>query len=175
MTCTATTTTTTSASRWNRSAQRLLATGLFVALAGAFVMNAEAAPMGAGMHHGGGQMMGGMGAGRMLDAVGASAEQRSQIKTIMETARSDLKPQRDTAKALNDQMRTLFTQTPVDANAAEALRQQKLAVHDQVSRRMLQAMVAASAVLTPEQRAKLAEMATQRRARMERHRGAAPK
>lgn len=111
----------------------------------------------------------------MLDAVGASAEQRSQIKTIMETARSDLKPQRDTAKALNDQMRTLFTQTPVDANAAEALRQQKLAVHDQVSRRMLQAMVAASAVLTPEQRAKLAEMATQRRARMERHRGAAPK
>jgi len=40
---------------------------------------------------------------------------------------------------------------------------------------MLQAMVAASAVLTPEQRAKLAEMATQRRARMERHRGAAPK
>jgi protein CpxP len=43
-----------------------------------------------------------------------------------------------------------------------------LAQHDQASKRMMQAMLEASRVLTPEQRAKMADMAGQRRAMMER-------
>jgi protein CpxP len=89
--------------RWNRPAARLLSTGLFVALAGAAMLTAEAAPMDGGGHrHGGGMMggpmMGGMHGGRMLDAVGATAEQKAQIKQIMDAAHTELKAQRDAGR-----------------------------------------------------------------------------
>lgn len=164
-------------SRWNRTAARLLGASLFVALASGVMLTAEAAPMGGGGdgggHHRGGMMMGGpmmggMYAERMLDAVNATPDQRSQVKQIMETARNDLKAQRDAGRAVHDQMRQLFAQPTVDARVAETLRQQAMAQHDQSSRRMMQAMLEVSRVLTPEQRAKLAEMAAQRRANMER-------
>ncbi len=168
-------------SRWNRSALRLLGSGVFVALAGMAMLTASAAPIdGVGHRHGsgmmGGPMEGGMGGGmmaglrseRMLDAVNASAEQRSQIKQIMDAAVGDRQAQRDAGRGLHDQVRQLFTQPTVDARAAEALRQQMLAQHDQSSKRMMQAMLEVSRVLTPEQRTKLAEMAGQRRAMMER-------
>ncbi|MFT3822249.1 MAG: Spy/CpxP family protein refolding chaperone [Rubrivivax sp.] len=168
------------ATRWNRSASRLLATGLVVALAGSVILTAEAAPD--GRHHGpgpGAMMMGPMLSPRLLDAVNATAEQRSQIRQIVEAARNDLKAQRDAGRSLHEQMRTLFTQPTVDANAVEALRQQQLAQHDAASKRMLQAMLDVSRVLTPEQRAKIAERIQQRHdrmaERMERRGGAAPK
>ena len=110
----------------------------------------------------------------MLDAVGATAEQKAQIKQIMDAAQVDLKAQRDAGRGLHDQMRQLFTQPTVDARAVETLRQQLLAQHDQASKRMMQAMLEGSRVLTPEQRAKMADMAGQRRAMMER-RAAQPK
>ena len=127
-----------------------------------------------GPRHGGmmgGPMLGGPHAERLLDAVNATADQRTQIKQIMDSARADMKAQREAGRALHDQMRQLFTQPTVDARAAETLRQQQLAQHDAASKRMAQAMVEASRVLTPEQRAKtLAErMAGQRRSMMERH------
>ena len=49
------------------------------------------------------------------------------------------------------------------------VRQQMLQQHDQSSRRRMQAMLDASAVLTPEQRAQLAERMKQRREMMQRH------
>lgn len=165
---------------WNRRALRLLGTGVVVALAGTAMLTAEAAPMD-GHRHGGmmagpmggypGGMMGGPRAERMLEAVGASAEQRAQIRQIMDAARADLQAQREGGRALHEQMRQLFTQPTVDANAAEALRQQQLARHDVASKRMMQAMLEASRVLTPEQRTKLAELAAQRRGMMERRAG----
>lgn len=164
--------------RWNPNAFRLLSAGLFVALAGTAMLSAQASPMDGGGHrHGGGMMggpmaggpmMGGMQGGRMLDAVGATAEQKAQVKQIMDAAQTDLKAQRDAGRGLHDQMHQLFTQPTVDARAVETLRQQMLAQHDQASKRMMQAMLEASRVLTPEQRAKMAEMAGQRRAMMER-------
>lgn len=162
--------------RWNQRALRLLGTGLFVALAGSVMLTAEAAPMdGPGGHRHGGAMMDGLGggmmpglhAGRMLDAVDASPEQRAQIRQIMDAARADLKAQREAARGLREQLRQLFTQPTVDANAAEVLRKQMLAQHDLASQRMMQAMLEVSRVLSPEQRAKLAELAGQRRATME--------
>jgi Spy/CpxP family protein refolding chaperone len=166
------------ATRWNRSAGRLLATGLVVALAGSVMLTAEAAPDGH-RHHGpgpGAMMMGPMLSPRLLDAVNATAEQRSQIRQIMEAARTDLKAQRDAGRSLHDQLRTLFTQPTVDANAAEALRQQQLAQHDAASKRIMQAMLDVSRVLTPEQRAKIAEQLKDRMAeRMGRRGGPAPK
>jgi periplasmic protein CpxP/Spy len=154
----------------------LAGAALLAALLGTVTLSAWAQPHGGGhhgMHAGGGGMspfmMGGRGLERMLDGVNASAEQRSQIKAIAERAMTDLKAQRETGRGTRDKLMQLFTQPVVDANAAEALRQQAMQQHDQASRRMMQAMVEASRVLTPEQRKQLAERMAQRRDMGERH------
>lgn len=110
--------------------------------------------------------------GRMLDLVKASPEQRAKIKDIADAARADLRAQREAGRALHEQNRALFAQPTIDANAAEALRQQMLAHHDQASRRMLQMKLDIAAVLTPEQRKTMAERMAQRGAMIERHRAA---
>jgi len=156
-----------------RNPLRLLAATMTIALAAGLAQTASAQPPeghggpgGAGM----GMMAGRHHIERMLDAVNASADQRAQIKQIMKAAADDLRAQRDSGRKLHQDMQTLFTQPTVDARAAEALRQQMLAQHDQASKRMLQAMLDASRVLTPEQRQTLADKMAQRRAMMERHR-----
>ena len=103
---------------------------------------------------------------RMLDGVGASDAQRAQIRQIAQTAAADLMAQRDAGRGLRAQGLQLFTAPSVDAAAAESLRQQMLAQHDQASRRMLQAMLDTANVLTPEQRMKLAERNRQRAEQM---------
>ncbi|MBX3635836.1 MAG: Spy/CpxP family protein refolding chaperone [Rubrivivax sp.] len=121
------------------------------------------------MHAGmGGHGMHGAGlGGRALDAVGATDEQKAQVRQIMDAARKDLQGQHEAGRALREQMRTLLAQPSVDANAVEALRQQMQAHREQASRRMTQAMVEASRVLTPEQRQAMAEHAKQREERMQ--------
>ena len=118
-------------------------------------------------HHGGGMDM--KWSGRMLDAVKATPEQRTQIQKIMEGARTDLQAQREAGKALRDQLMQAMTQPNIDANAVEQVRQKMLAQHEQASKRRMQAMVDAARVLTPEQRKQLAERMGQRRDMMERH------
>ena len=107
---------------------------------------------------------------RMLDSVNATPEQRTQIKQIMQTAHADTKAQHEAGRKLREQSQALFAQPNIDARAAETLRQQMLAQHDQASKRKLQLMLDVSRVLTPEQRKTLAERMGQRRAMMERHR-----
>jgi protein CpxP len=160
---------------------RLIATGLFAAVLGTVTLTTFAQPGGGygsgamhgGMHGSGGPGMGMMGGGRgmerMLDSVNASAEQRSQIKAIFERARTDMQAQHETGRALRQQMMALFTQPVVDANAVEALRQQSMQHHEQASRRMTQAMVEASRVLSPEQRKQVADQAAKRSEMMQRH------
>jgi periplasmic protein CpxP/Spy len=157
---------------------RQIALTLALALAGGAVQMAHAAPGvpgGPGMHaeHGGpgmGMMANPRHIDRLLDSINASAEQRSQIQAIVKAAQTDLKAQRDQGRALHQQGQALFVQPTVDARAAETLRQQLLAQHDQASKRTLQMMLDISRVLTPEQRAKVAERMAQRRTMMERHR-----
>lgn len=98
----------------------------------------------------------------MLDGLNASDTQRSQIKQIVQAAASDLRAQHDAAQGLRDKAMQIFAAPNVDAGAAESVRQQMLQQHDQASRRMLQAMLDVSKVLTPEQRAKLGERMKQR-------------
>lgn len=123
-----------------------------------------------GRRHMSGMPMDGMGLGmghgrhaeRLLDSVGATAEQKAQIRQIGEAARSELQAQRGSGADLREQARSLMTQPEIDANAVEALRQQMLARHDQASKRMSQAMVDMARVLTPDQRQALAQRLTQR-------------
>ena len=149
---------------------RWMIVALTVALAGAFVSVAHAqaasapAPQG---HFGHGGFGDGRMLERMLDSVNASPDQRSRIHDIMKSAMTDLKTQRESARNLHDQALTLFAQPTVDARAVESVRQQMLQQHDQASRRWMQAMLDASAVLTPDQRAQLAERMKQRRDMMQ--------
>lgn len=141
-----------------------------LALCAGLAGQAAAQPHGAGHRgpgHGHGQMMGM--SERMLDRVNATPEQRTQIRQIMDAARADMQAQRQAQQGLRDQAMQLFAQPNVDARAAEALRQQMLAQHDQRSKRMMQAMVDASRVLTPEQRKQMAEAMKKRRDMHERH------
>lgn len=168
----------------NHRPWKLVAGTLVLAVAGGLAQSALAqGGMGGGMGMGGmgpmagmgghgGPMMGGGGrhAERMLDAVGASAEQKDQLRRIHEAARADLKPLREAAQGLHRQMQALFAQPNVDANAVESLRQQLQANREQASKRMTQAMLDASRVLTPEQRQKMSERMAQRRSMAQRHR-----
>lgn len=166
----------------NHSLSRTLLAGALLAWATVFSSMTLAQPMGAhtGTHGGGhghegrGPMSGGPGGVQMLseralDRVNATPEQRAQIRQIMQTARNDLKAQREAGRGLREESLKLFAQPAVDARAAETLRQQMSAQHDQASKRMLQAMLDASRVLTPEQRKQLADGMKQRRDMMERH------
>ena len=153
-------------------AARLAGAAFLVAVLGSVTLSAWAMPGGHRGGHGGpgmGMMMGGRGLERMLDSVNASAEQRTQIKAISERTMTDMKAQREAGKGAREQLMKLFAQPVVDANAAEALRAQMLQQHDQSSRRMMQAMLEVSRVLTPEQRKQLADRAAQRGSMMERH------
>jgi protein CpxP len=158
---------------------RAVVAGVIVAVASAVAMTAFAQPQMVrfGGHAGqagpgapGGWMGGPRMTERMLDSVNATEAQRAQIRQIMQGAVADLRAQREAARALREQAMNLFAQPTIDAGAAEALRQQMLAQHDQSSKRMLQAMLDASRVLTAEQRVQLGERIKQRREMSERHR-----
>lgn len=131
---------------------------------------------GPGMHERGGMHRGPGGGGmmgmspRMLDAIKATPEQRTQIRQIMDAARKDMQGQRQARQALKDEARQVFTQPNVDANAAEALRQKMQAQHDQMSKRRMQAMVDVAKVLTPEQRRQLADLRKRAGEMRDRHR-----
>lgn len=151
------------------SLSRVIST-VVVALAGAAVvvpLVAMAVPGGPdmmGCRHGApfaGRML-----DRMLDDVSATEAQRTQIKQIAEIAQADLKAQAEAGRALRDKGLALMAAPTLDAVAAESLRQQMMAQHDQASRRMLQVMLDIGRVLTPEQRAKLAEHVKQHRGMM---------
>lgn len=101
--------------------------------------------------------MGGRGMERMLDDIKATDAQRAQIKQIADAARTDMAKLHADHRQLHPQVMTLLTQPKIDAAAAEKLRLQMLAHHDQVSKRMMTAMLETAQVLTPEQRSQLAQ------------------
>jgi Spy/CpxP family protein refolding chaperone len=159
---------------------------LAMALAAAAASGAQAQPAGGmggmagkdgmgmqhGPHHAAHHPQGGFGdmmSERMLDAVGASAEQKTRVRDILKAAQDDQRQQHEAGQALHQQMMQLMAAPTIDAAAAEALRQQQLARHDAVSKRRLQAMLDVQAVLTPEQRAKMAERMKARQDMMGRH------
>ncbi len=148
---------------------RLALVALTLALAGAVLSPAEAAPD---------TMLGGppehterMVERMLAGASGVTDTQRSQVREIARAAGTDLRGQHDAGRALREQMASAFTQPVVDANAVEALRQKMLAQHDAMSRRITQALLDVSRVLTPEQRQQIAQKMQSRRSMMERHRG----
>ncbi len=153
------------AARGGMRGWRWLVAGVVIAVSGTVGLSAWA--HGRGGMGGPGGFMGGHGIERMLDDVKATEQQRAQIRQITQQAAADMRAQRESRRALHERAMQVFTAPNVDAAAAESIRQQMLAQHDASSRRMLQAMLDVSRVLTPEQRAQLAERMKERHARME--------
>ncbi len=122
-----------------------------------------------GMMFGGSPERAGKMIDRMLDGLDASDAQRTQIKLITAAAVADMKTQMQAGRGLRERGVALLTAPNVDAGAVEQLRQQMLQQHDQMSKRMAQAMIDVARVLTPEQRAKVGARMKDRQARMADH------
>jgi len=162
---------------WAQTAVRWLMAGTVLVTCATVALSADAQERGSGPMHGPGpgamMMFGGSPehvarhVDRMLDGLNATDAQRTQIKQIAQAAAVDLKAQHEAGKALRERGLQIFAAPTVDANAAESVRQQLETQHDQSSRRMLQAMLDVSRVLTPEQRAKIAERIKQHQATMQ--------
>jgi periplasmic protein CpxP/Spy len=153
----------------NQRGMRFVLLSMLVAVSATVAMSAWAQPMRHGQGGpGGGMMLGGSpervarGVDRMLDGLNATDAQRAQVKQIAQAAATDMKAQHEATRALREKSREIFAAPTVDAAAAESVRQQLVVKHDEKSRRMLQAMLDVSRVLTPEQRAKMAERMKQR-------------
>ena len=93
----------------------------------------------------------------MLDEVDASDDQRERVRAIASAALADMGEFRDFRRAGRDALVNALTQETVDREALEALRQSKLETADRASLRLLTALADAAEVLTPAQRAELAE------------------
>lgn len=128
-----------------------------------------------GEHRGQG-MQGGLGMGlpfagpgfdRLLDDVKATDAQRKQIRDIADKARTDLRALHEKARDQHQGAMAIWTAPKIDAAEAEKQRQQMLVQHDQLSKRMMQAMLDIGQVLTPEQRAQAAATLKQRHEHMQ--------
>jgi Spy/CpxP family protein refolding chaperone len=124
---------------------------------------AQAAPGAWGHGHGENMM-------HLLTSVGATDTQIQQIQAIMKEAHASVKTQMQSGRSLHQQLDALLAQSSIDANAAEALRQQEMALHDASSKILLQARIAAANVLTPAQRAALGAKQSQFAALMKQQR-----
>lgn len=93
----------------------------------------------------------------MLDEVDATDDQRTQVRAIATAALADMGEFREFKREGREALVDALTQETVDREALEALRQSKLETADRASQRLLAALADAAEVLTPAQRAELAE------------------
>lgn len=95
----------------------------------------------------------------MLQRIEATPEQREQVKGIVAAVLQDLAPLRDQHRQNRDAFLTALAQPAVDRATLDQLRRAELELADQASGRIVAGLADVSGVLTPEQRAKLMEMA----------------
>ena len=93
----------------------------------------------------------------MLAEVEASDDQRDQVHAIVTAAIADMAEFREFKREGRAALVEALTKETVDRAELEALRRQKLDVADRASQRLLTALADAADVLTPDQRAELAE------------------
>ena len=129
--------------------------------------SAQDATQGA-MHH----MMGGSGGmhamamahvSKMLDEVGASADQKSRIETILHAGFAPMADMHRDMEQTHAALHAILAAPTVDRAALEQLRAAEIARIDAASRRVANALADAVEVLTPEQRAKLGRLIAEHR------------
>lgn len=96
---------------------------------------------------------------KVMDEIGASAEQQDKIFAIVDRTRAELRPMGREFRGMREEVAALLTAPTIDKAAVEALRAKRIAEVDEASKKAVAAVIEAAEVLTPEQRAKLvAEM-----------------
>ena len=93
----------------------------------------------------------------MLAEVEATDDQRDQVHAIAAAAIADMGEFREFKREGRQALVEALTKETVDRAELEALRQQKLDVADRASQRLVTALADVADVLTPDQRAELAE------------------
>jgi Spy/CpxP family protein refolding chaperone len=93
----------------------------------------------------------------MLNEVGASEAQQAKAAEIVRAAATELAPLREKHRTARREAIEFLSQPTIDRNGLEALRAEQMRLADAVSKRMVQTMADVAEVLTPEQRAALAE------------------
>jgi protein CpxP len=100
---------------------------------------------------------------RLLSSVDGTPEQKQKVSEIAKAAARDMRELRKQGGDLRRQGMALLNAPTIDRAAIESLRTQQMSVADALSKRMSTAFADAAEVLTPEQRAKLAERMQSRR------------
>ena len=95
--------------------------------------------------------------GRLVRDVGGTPEQKQRLVAIASAAMADLQPLREQARQARLRSLQLLAAPVIDRSALEQQRLLQAQALDARSRRTVQAMADAAEVLTPEQRAKVAE------------------
>jgi len=93
-----------------------------------------------------------------LEDVDATADQKARVNDIFQAALQDLLPAHQQISDGHAQMIQLMSQPTIDRAAVEQLRATQMALLDNATKRLTQAIEDASDVLTPEQRQKLIAM-----------------
>lgn len=101
----------------------------------------------------------------VLDDIGASNEQQDKIWSIIDRTRAELRPMHREFRGSRDTLAAILTAPTVDAAALEKLRMERIAAIDEASKKAVASIVEAAQVLTPEQRAKLADEIKDHRSR----------
>lgn len=144
-----------------------LAAALVASGAALPVLVASAQGVGMGMHgmmHGSSGDMHARAMGhitQMLDAVGASSDQKTKIGSILHTGFEPMAKLHEDMGATHMTLHQILAAPTVDRAALEQLRAAEVARIDSASRAATGAMADAAEVLRPDQRAKLVEMAAQ--------------
>ena len=89
--------------------------------------------------------------------IDATGEQQEKLVAIARGAAGAVAPLHESLQQTHEQARQLLTAPSVDRAAIEALRAKQIAAVDEASKRLVGALTDAAEVLTPEQRAKIAE------------------
>jgi Spy/CpxP family protein refolding chaperone len=100
---------------------------------------------------------------KMLDEVGASADQKSRIEAILHAGFSPMAGMHRDMAQTHASLHAIFAAPTVDRAALEQLRAAEVARIDAASRRVAKALADAAEVLTPEQRAKLGKLMSDHR------------
>ena len=99
---------------------------------------------------------------RQLERVNATPEQKEKIKAIHQATMTDLKPLHEKHQGLREKGMALLTQAKIDRAALEQNRAEQNKLMEQIGKRMTQSLADGAEVLTPEQRAQMAENHTKR-------------
>lgn len=104
----------------------------------------------------------------MLADVNATDAQREKIAGIVEATMKEMAPLREKHREARRAVMALLAKPSVDRAAIEAIRAQEIQSADAMSRRFVQSLADVAEVLTPEQRAQLAEKMKARRGHRQR-------